>query len=77
MTSKADVIRWLKSSFDAVIRAYPTTDRAKKVRFLGKETTSEAVLLRLLVHAHEHMGQSIAYARMMGVVPPWSKSGSE
>jgi uncharacterized damage-inducible protein DinB len=29
--------------------------------------------LRIIVHANEHMGQLIAYARMSGVVPPWSK----
>jgi uncharacterized damage-inducible protein DinB len=26
--------------------------------------------LRIIVHANEHMGQLIAYARMTGVVPP-------
>jgi uncharacterized damage-inducible protein DinB len=31
------------------------------------------VFLRILLHNSEHMGQSIAYARMNGVVPPWSK----
>ena len=31
-----------------------------------------AVLLQLLAHMNEHLGQSIAYARMNGVVPPWS-----
>jgi uncharacterized damage-inducible protein DinB len=28
--------------------------------------------LRIIVHANEHMGQLIAYARMSGVKPPWS-----
>jgi uncharacterized damage-inducible protein DinB len=23
-------------------------------------------------HMHEHLGQAIAYARVNGVVPPWS-----
>jgi hypothetical protein len=27
----------------------------------------------MATHAHEHLGQSIAYARMNGVVPPWSQ----
>ncbi len=26
----------------------------------------------LMNHAHEHLGQSIAYERSMGIVPPWS-----
>ncbi len=73
VVAKAEVIRWLKNSLDAVREAYPTVDRTRTVRFLGRDTTSDAVFLRILVHNHEHMGQSIAYARMMGVVPPWSK----
>jgi uncharacterized damage-inducible protein DinB len=32
-----------------------------------------AVYLRILVHMHEHMGQAVAYARVNGVVPPWSQ----
>ncbi len=27
-------------------------------------------------HAHEHLGQAIAYARSNGVVPPWSQPQS-
>lgn len=73
ITAKPEVLRWLRDSFDAVRQAYPRTDRTKKVKFFGQEATSEGVLLRLLVHNHEHMGQSVAYARMIGVVPPWSR----
>ncbi len=73
ITAKPDVIKWLKSSFDAVRTAYPATDRTKTVKFFDKDTTSDGIFLRILVHNHEHMGQSVAYARMMGVVPPWSK----
>jgi hypothetical protein len=29
------------------------------------------------VHANEHMGQLVAYARVNGVAPPWSEGGSE
>ncbi len=72
VTGKADVIRWLRTSLDAVRQAYPATNRSKTVQFLGKDTTSDSVFLRILVHNHEHMGQSVAYARMMGVRPPWS-----
>ena len=71
---KAEVIRWLNNSMSAVRKAYPATNRSKSVRFLNKDTTSESVFLRILVHSHEHMGQAIAYARMMGIRPPWSNS---
>jgi len=73
ITAKPEVIRWLERSFAAVRSGYPATDRTRKVKFLGKDTTSDAVFLRLLVHNHEHMGQAIAYARTTGVVPPWSE----
>jgi uncharacterized damage-inducible protein DinB len=42
------------------------------VKFLGSDVPAAYVLLRILVHNHEHMGQAIAYARMSGVTPPWS-----
>ena len=71
---KAEVIEWLKRSMSAVRKAYPSTNLRKSVRFLNKDTTSESVFLRILVHSHEHMGQAIAYARMMGIRPPWSNS---
>jgi uncharacterized damage-inducible protein DinB len=73
VTAKADVIEWLRRSQDAVKRAYQTSDRQKHVQFFGKDTTADGVFLRILVHNNEHMGQSIAYARMNGIVPPWSK----
>lgn len=73
VTAKADVLFWLDRSAKAVKQVYPAVDRSKKIKFLGKDTTSDAVFLRILVHSHEHMGQMIAYARMVGVTPPWSK----
>jgi uncharacterized damage-inducible protein DinB len=73
ITDKAEVIRWLKMSFDTVAQAYPSADKTKKLRFFEKDATADGVFLRILVHNHEHMGQSIAYARMNGIVPPWSK----
>jgi uncharacterized damage-inducible protein DinB len=73
VTAKAEVIQWLKDSQDAVRAAYPKADQQKAVTFFGQPTTAASVFLRLLVHSHEHMGQAIAYARMSGVVPPWSK----
>ena len=34
--------------------------------------TVRSTLMAMLSHTHEHLGQSIAYARMVGVVPPWT-----
>jgi uncharacterized damage-inducible protein DinB len=77
ITAKDEVIKFLKGSFDAVRASYPSVDPAKRVKLLGKDVTAADALLRILVHNHEHMGQSIAYARMNGVVPPWSKGSGE
>jgi uncharacterized damage-inducible protein DinB len=72
---KAKVIDWLKRSQDAVRDAHATVTAAelkKTEKFWGHEATDEGLYLRILVHANEHMGQLVAYARMNGVVPPWS-----
>jgi uncharacterized damage-inducible protein DinB len=74
VTAKAEVIQWLKNSLDTVSKAYQSADRQKKVQFFGKEATADGVFLRILLHNNEHMGQSIAYARMNGIAPPWSQA---
>ena len=76
VTAKADVISWLKRSLDAArdARARETPkELERKVEFLKRSTTADAVYLRLIIHCNEHMGQLVAYARMTGVTPPWSK----
>lgn len=40
----------------------------------GQNVTKRVVLTVLVTHMHEHLGQSIAYARTNGVTPPWSAS---
>ena len=72
ITDKDGVIKFLKESFEAVQTSVPTIDRTSERKFAGKAVKADDVLLRLLVHNHEHMGQLIAYARMNGVVPPWT-----
>jgi uncharacterized damage-inducible protein DinB len=73
ITAKADVIKGLRESLDAVSKGYQSADRQKKVQIFGRDALSDGVFLRILVHNNEHMGQSIAYARMNGVRPPWSQ----
>ena len=73
ITSKEQVIDWLNRSFAAVRESQPKIDAGKKVVFFQRPSTAGNVMLRLLVHMNEHLGQSIAYARMEGVTPPWSQ----
>jgi uncharacterized damage-inducible protein DinB len=75
-TSKAEVIEWLKQSMQAVKIAHEAakpTDLARKVHIADRDTNEDGMYLRIIVHANEHMGQLIAYARMSGVTPPWSQ----
>lgn len=76
ITSKAEVISWLKRSLEAVKQAHlaeTPADLARKVKIDGRNSTVDNMYLRIIIHDNEHMGQLVAYARMTGVVPPWSK----
>ncbi len=76
VTDKAQVVAELKKSFDHVRRVVANqtdADLEKSVNLFGKTTTYRYVFTTLLNHLHEHLGQSIAYARMNNVVPPWSR----
>lgn len=80
VTSKADVIAFLQRSLDAVKTARAQLkpgDLQRKVKVMNKEATVDGMYLRIIVHDNEHMGQLIAYARMNGIVPPWSKAGPD
>jgi uncharacterized damage-inducible protein DinB len=75
VTAKADVIDWLKRSLEAVKTARAQLkpgDLKRKVKIGGKVVPVDGVYLRIIIHNNEHMGQLIAYARMNGIVPPWS-----
>jgi uncharacterized damage-inducible protein DinB len=76
VTSKPEVIAWLKRSLDAVKQAHLSEDPkhlALNVKVDCRNATVDGMYLRIIIHANEHMGQLIAYGRMTGVVPPWSK----
>ena len=73
VTRKAEVIAELKKSFDHLRAAVNASgDLETPVKMFGTQTTHRGVLVTILSHLHEHLGQSVAYARMNGVVPPWS-----
>ncbi|HEX6100870.1 MAG TPA: DinB family protein [Thermoanaerobaculia bacterium] len=74
VTKKADVISELKRSFEHLRQAATRTeDLEKHVKMFGIPSTHRGVMVTMLSHLHEHLGQSIAYGRMNGVVPPWSR----
>jgi len=76
VTNKADLIDWLKRSFEAVRTAHAAlkpADFNRKVKIENRDGTVDGIYLRIIVHANEHMGQLAAYARMNGIAPPWSQ----
>ena len=76
VTSKDEVIRWLKRSLEAVKEAHlaeKPADLQRKVHIADRDATVDGMYLRIIVPANEHMDQLVAYAGMTGVVPPWSK----
>jgi uncharacterized damage-inducible protein DinB len=56
-----------------VVEAMSAAELAEPSRLYGRDMQRWGVLVQLVAHMNEHLGQSIAYARMNGVVPPWSR----
>jgi uncharacterized damage-inducible protein DinB len=76
VTDKAQVIDLLRKSFAYArqgVADVPDDQLDAMVKMFGQPSTKRGVLVLMATHAHEHLGQSIAYARMGGIVPPWSR----
>ena len=76
VTQKPQVIALLKRSAEHVrqaVRGMPEAQLARETVLYGRRVQQWAVLLQLLAHMDDHMGQAIAYGRVSGVVPPWSQ----
>ena len=66
----------LKASYvnlQKAITGLSDNDLQAQVKLFGRDMTKQGALMLILEDQHEHLGQSIAYARSNGVVPPWSK----
>jgi len=66
----------LKTSYanlQKAIEGLSDADLKAPVKMFGRDMTKEDAVRFLFGDQHEHLGQSIAYARSNGVVPPWSK----
>jgi uncharacterized damage-inducible protein DinB len=76
VTGKAQIVELLRKSFahaKAAAGAVPEGEMDASVNLFGRQSTKRGVLVLMATHAHEHLGQSIAYARASGVTPPWSR----
>jgi uncharacterized damage-inducible protein DinB len=76
MTSKADIIKYLKDSF-ALGHKVAATLTAQNLNDTFKTFRGESPRLFLasfpVAHAFDHYGQMVEYLRMNGVVPPASR----
>lgn len=80
ITDKAKIIEQINQSFDfvkATVSKMTNADFAKAKKELGPDANEGDVIYLLVTHAHEHLGQSIAYARQNGVIPPWTVAAME
>lgn len=76
ITNPEKVQEALKASYanlQQTIAGLSDADLKAPVKLFGRDMTKEAAVRYLFADQHEHLGQSIAYARSNGVVPPWSK----
>ena len=74
-TDKAKIVDELNKSWDfskKTIDGMTNADFAKLIPKLGPQANAGDVVYILVADAHEHLGQSIAYARVNGIVPPWT-----
>ncbi len=76
ITDKDEALEILAASMDhvrGVLDAMSDEELDAPTRLYGRDVGKWAVLLQLVTHMNEHLGQSIAYARTNRVVPPWSR----
>jgi len=73
---KTKVIQALKDSFVYFRNAILTikdSDLDKDIKTPRGQTTIRGSFFLISGHYGEHLGQSIAYARSVGIVPPWTE----
>jgi uncharacterized damage-inducible protein DinB len=73
---KAKTVQALKDSFAhfrQAVLSLSDADLDKPLKMFGQQTTYRGAFILIAGHTGEHLGQSIAYARMNGIVPPWTE----
>jgi len=74
-TDKGQILSGLNRTWEfaqKAINGMSNADFAKLMPKLGPQANAGDVVYILVADAHEHLGQAIAYARMNGIVPPWT-----
>ncbi len=77
---KAKTVQGLRDSFAhfrQAILALSDADADKPQKMFNRQTTQRGAFIMVTGHMGEHLGQSIAYARMNGIVPPWTEEAQQ
>jgi uncharacterized damage-inducible protein DinB len=75
-TDKNEITKILERSFSDLLtttKKIKESDLEKNIHVFGMDMTLRNFMVSSLNHMHEHLGQSIAYARSNGITPPWSQ----
>ena len=76
-SDKKNAIAMMEKAFSVIKESaaqFTEEDLNKEIEAFGMKFSVRNFMVTMIAHLHEHLGQSIAYARMNGVTPPWSKS---
>jgi uncharacterized damage-inducible protein DinB len=79
-TDKPKLLQTMKDSFAhfrGAIVALSDADADKPQKMFNHQTTVRGSFIMITGHFGEHLGQSIAYARVNGVVPPWTEESQQ
>lgn len=79
-TDKAKIVESLKQSFAharGAVSGLSDADAEKATKFAGRESTYRGAMFYMGRHMAEHLGQLIAYARVNGIVPPWTEEAQK
>jgi uncharacterized damage-inducible protein DinB len=74
-TDKKTALAMMEKSFEVIkeaVSGFSEEDLNKEIDAFGMKFSVRNFMVTMIGHLHEHLGQSIAYARMNGVTPPWS-----
>ncbi len=75
-TNKTEIINKMDESFGILkdrVAEFTEDDLNREVEVFGMKMSIRNFMITMIAHCHEHLGQSIAYARSNEVVPPWSQ----
>ncbi|MBC7926297.1 MAG: FKBP-type peptidyl-prolyl cis-trans isomerase [Bryobacteraceae bacterium] len=78
--SKEQLLALLQTTFTDVRKAIEPLRAgalAREAQFFNEQTTRRGIMIYIDTHLAEHLGQLIAYARVNGIVPPWSNPVSK